>query len=256
MSTKSCHSVWHLLLERCQGQWLHHHLGKPVLILQYSFWEQILPNIQPEPPLAQLEATPSHPINSYMGEKADPHFATTTLQMIVESNNVSPEPPLLQTEQSQFPQPLPIRLLLHCPSLVTHQHLNIFLVVRSTKLKDYLKWIWTSSPVNLQFTLIVHLSRSYFISLSVRKLWETVKYQLLSHHPQCQLFPPRRQSGWWSRFLEDTVTHNNPFPSSTKATWCSSETPLESSSDTRTSSQIVWILKKSPETTVFGSCIS
>jgi len=41
--------------------------------------------------------------------------AITSFQVIVETDKVSLEPPLLQTEQSQLPQPLPIRLVLQAP---------------------------------------------------------------------------------------------------------------------------------------------
>jgi len=43
-------------------------------------------------------------------EEADLNLATTSLQVAVKSNNGSPEPPLLQIEQSQFLQLLPRRL--------------------------------------------------------------------------------------------------------------------------------------------------
>ena len=62
-----------------------------------------------------------------MGEEANPHLATASLQVLVESDKVSPEPLLLQTKQFQFPQSLPIRLMLqishqlHCPFLDMHQ---------------------------------------------------------------------------------------------------------------------------------------
>ena len=74
--------------------------------------------------MAQLEAIPSSPITSYMGEEADPQLTTTSLQVVTESNKVSSEPPLLQTEQSQLLQPLLIRPVLQtphqlcCPSLI------------------------------------------------------------------------------------------------------------------------------------------
>ena len=57
--------------------------------------EKFFPNIQPESPLAQLEAIPPSPIASYMGEEADPHLTTASLQVVVENNKVSPKPPLL-----------------------------------------------------------------------------------------------------------------------------------------------------------------
>jgi len=73
-------------------------------------------------------------------EEGDPHPTTSSFQVVVESNEISPEPPLLQTEQSQFPQLLPIRLVLriphqlHCPSLDTLHSFNIFLAVRGPTL--------------------------------------------------------------------------------------------------------------------------
>jgi len=78
----------------------------------------------------------SHPITSYQGEEADPYLTTTSFLVIIESSKVSPEPPLLQTEQFQFPQLLRIRLglqiphQLHCPSLDMLQGLNVTVVVR------------------------------------------------------------------------------------------------------------------------------
>jgi len=45
-----------------------------------SLKEEFFPNIQPEPPLAQLEAIPSCPVASYMGEEANPHLTTTSFQ--------------------------------------------------------------------------------------------------------------------------------------------------------------------------------
>ena len=56
--------------------------------------------------MAQLEAILSHPITTYMGAEANPHLTTTSLQVVIGSNEVSPEPPLLQTEQFQLLQPL------------------------------------------------------------------------------------------------------------------------------------------------------
>ena len=76
------------------------------------------PNVQPESPLAQLEAIHYSPTDSYMGEEVDFHLTTTPLQLAVESNKATPQTPLLQAAQSQLPQPLLIRLVLHTPPLV------------------------------------------------------------------------------------------------------------------------------------------
>ncbi|KAK4822811.1 hypothetical protein QYF61_020094 [Mycteria americana] len=123
-----------------QGWQLNHCPGQPVPMLDNPFSEEKFPNIQSKPPLAQLEAISSCPITCYLGEETSPHLTTTSFQVVVESDKVSPQPPLLQAKPPQFPQPLLIRLLLQtlhqvrCPSLDTLQHLNVPLVVGGPKL--------------------------------------------------------------------------------------------------------------------------
>ncbi|KAK4810299.1 hypothetical protein QYF61_017346 [Mycteria americana] len=101
-----------------QGWGLHHFPGQPVPMLDNPSSEVKFPNIQSKPPLAQLEAISS----------------------LVESDEVSPQPPFLQAEQPQVPQPLPISLVLQtlpqlrCPSLDTLQPLNVSLGVRGPTL--------------------------------------------------------------------------------------------------------------------------
>ena len=86
----------------------------------------MFPNIQPEPLLAQHEAITSHPI-TVTWEQTDPCLATTSFQGVGESEEVSPEPPLLQTEPSQLPQPLlpvqPKGSCKLCTSCEHHSHL-------------------------------------------------------------------------------------------------------------------------------------
>ncbi|KAK4823797.1 hypothetical protein QYF61_006519 [Mycteria americana] len=123
-----------------QGWRLNHFPGQPVPTLDNPLGEVKFPNIQSKPPLAQLEAISSCPITCYLGEETDPHLSTPSFQAVVESDEVSPQPPFLQAKQPQFPQPLLIRLLLQtlpqlrCPSLDTLQHLNVSLVVGGPKL--------------------------------------------------------------------------------------------------------------------------
>ncbi|KAK4821425.1 hypothetical protein QYF61_019703 [Mycteria americana] len=123
-----------------KGWRLNQFPGQPVPMLDNPFSEVKFPNNQSKPPLVQLEAISSHSITCYLGEETDPHLSTTSFQAVVESRKVSPQPPFLQTKQSQLPQPLLIRLLLQtlhqlrCPSLDTLQHLNVSLVVRGPKL--------------------------------------------------------------------------------------------------------------------------
>ncbi|KAK4821927.1 hypothetical protein QYF61_004930 [Mycteria americana] len=122
------------------GWQLNHFPGQPGPMLDNPFSEEKFPNIQSKPLLAQLEAISSRPITCYLGEETDPHLSTTSFQVVVESDEVSPQPPFLQAKQPQLPQPLLIRLVLQtlhqlrCPSLDTLQHLNVSLVVRGPKL--------------------------------------------------------------------------------------------------------------------------
>jgi len=75
-----------------------------------------------------------------LGEEAKPLLITDSLQEVVECSVVSPEPPLLQTKQSQLSQLPLIRLVpqtphqLCCPSLNMFQGINVFLLGRGPKL--------------------------------------------------------------------------------------------------------------------------
>lgn len=63
------------------------------------FREEVLPDIQSKPYLAQLEAVSSHAIMCHL---KDTHLSTASFQ--VGSDEMSP-PDLLQTKQPQIPQP-------------------------------------------------------------------------------------------------------------------------------------------------------
>jgi len=60
----------------------------------------------------QLEAIASCPIASYLGEETNTCLTTASFQAAVESNKVSPQPPLVQTKPPQFLQSLLVRLVL------------------------------------------------------------------------------------------------------------------------------------------------
>jgi len=98
-----------------------------------------------KPPLMKLAAIASRPTAGYLGEDINPHLTTPSFQVAVESDKVSPQPPLLQTEQPQLPQPLPISFVLQtlqepcCPSLDMLQPLNVLLGVRDPKPNTALK---------------------------------------------------------------------------------------------------------------------
>ncbi|KAK4826779.1 hypothetical protein QYF61_011428 [Mycteria americana] len=76
-----------------QGWRLNHFPGQPVPVLDNPLGEVKFPNIQSKPPLVQLEAISSRPITCYLGEETDPHLATISFQVVVESDKVSPQPP-------------------------------------------------------------------------------------------------------------------------------------------------------------------
>ena len=50
----------------------------------------------------QPEAISPHPIAGYLGEQTNRCLTTASSQVAVESDKVSPQPPLLQTEQPQL----------------------------------------------------------------------------------------------------------------------------------------------------------
>ena len=81
-------------------------------MLDHTFGEEIFPNIQSKPPLAQLEAVSSCPITCYLEEETDNHLATSSFQVVAENYKVFPDPPFLLTKQPQFPQLLLIGLVL------------------------------------------------------------------------------------------------------------------------------------------------
>jgi len=84
----------------------------------------------------QLEAISPCPITCYLGKDTDIHLTPSSLQVVVESDKVSPQPPFLQTKQPRLPQLLLIRLVLQTlhqlryPSLDRLQQLHVLLVVR------------------------------------------------------------------------------------------------------------------------------
>ena len=91
---------------------LNHFPGQPIPTLYNSFSEEIFPNIKSKPPLMQLEAISSRPIAGSLGEETNTCLTATFFHVVAESEKVSPQPPLLQTNQSQFLQLLLIRLVL------------------------------------------------------------------------------------------------------------------------------------------------
>ncbi|KAJ7423414.1 hypothetical protein BTVI_09780 [Pitangus sulphuratus] len=121
-------------------------LGSPFQSL-ITLCEEILPNVQPKPPLAQLKLVPSCPTADCLVEETDTHLATPSCQGVVGSEKISPEPPLLQAKQPHIPQPLPTGLVLQsvhqpcCSSLDLLQPLNILPELRGPELDTALQ-VW------------------------------------------------------------------------------------------------------------------
>lgn len=116
-------------------------------MLDNSFRKEVFPNRQFKLPLTEPEIISLCPIQQdepswlalqkfYSLEEADLHLTITSLQAIVESNKVSPEPSFLQTKPLQLPQLLLLMLVLQtfhqlcCSSLDMLQHLHILLVLK------------------------------------------------------------------------------------------------------------------------------
>jgi len=86
-----CHI--YTFFEHLHGWGLNHFPGQPVPMPDHSFSKEIFPNIQSKCPLVQLEAISSHPITSDVGEETNTCLITTSFQVVLESNKVSPQPP-------------------------------------------------------------------------------------------------------------------------------------------------------------------
>jgi len=118
-----------------EGWWLHHLPGQPVPMHHHSSWEEMFPNIQPEPPTVLFEAITSHSttweqrLNSTL-----PQPPVRELQRAVRSllsflfsrlNNSSPSAAPYQTCAPDPSQ-------LHCHALDMLQGLHVFLVAQSS----------------------------------------------------------------------------------------------------------------------------
>ena len=67
--------------------------GKRISMPDRSLRSEIFPNIQFKPLLTQPEVIASRPIAGYLGEETNICFMTTSFQVVVETNKVSPQPP-------------------------------------------------------------------------------------------------------------------------------------------------------------------
>ncbi|KAF1462691.1 Leucine-rich repeat and calponin homology domain-containing protein 1, partial [Spheniscus demersus] len=114
-------------------------------------------------------------------KETDTHLASTSFQVVVEHNKVSPQPPFLQAKQSQFPQPLLIRLVLqtlhqlHCPSLDTPQHLNYHFVCLQSRAAECDELLRIEEDTQWQTDGIINLSEEQTIDIAmIEQLREAV----------------------------------------------------------------------------------
>ena len=68
------------------------------IMSQHTSGEAVFPNVNMTLPCCNSSPPITSHSVSYLGEEADPHLTTTSFQVVVESDKVSPEHPLLQTE--------------------------------------------------------------------------------------------------------------------------------------------------------------
>lgn len=133
-------------LERLLEWWPYHLPGQVILALHHSFREAIIPNIQPESPLAQHEAITSAIIQLLLPRTRDelpPHHRL--LSGVVDSCEVSLEPPPDRTipvipaapHKTGTSDPS----VLFYPTLDKLQGLNVFLIMKNPKLNTVLE-VW------------------------------------------------------------------------------------------------------------------
>ena len=96
-------------LKHWQAWGIDHLYRKPVPVFDHPLGKQTLPNVQSKPPLAQLWTIPTRPNTGSPGEEISTSLSLSAPQEAVESNEVTPQPPALQTRQTQCPQLLFIR---------------------------------------------------------------------------------------------------------------------------------------------------
>ena len=85
----------------CQAWHRDYLLGEPVPVLHHPLGEEPFPNVQPNPPLAYLPAIPLGSIIGHQGEEISARPSSSPCEEAVDLNEVSPQSPLLQAEQTK-----------------------------------------------------------------------------------------------------------------------------------------------------------
>ena len=90
-----CHI--HMILKNIQGWWLYHLPGYLFPVPHHSFWEEMFPNIQPEPPRHNLRSVPLV-LLLLPGRRGRHPSHQASFQAVAERYKIFSEPSLLQSE--------------------------------------------------------------------------------------------------------------------------------------------------------------
>ena len=90
-------------LKQSQVRGIDHLSRKPVAVFDHLLSKEMFPNVQSRFPLALHCTIPMHPLSGYQGEELSTSLSTSIPQEAVESNEVTPQPALLQNSYAQSP---------------------------------------------------------------------------------------------------------------------------------------------------------
>jgi len=102
-------------LQYLQRRRLHNLRGQPVPVLCHPQREEVLPHVQTELPLLQFVPIAPCPVAGHYWKEPGPILLALTLQIFLGISKVPSQPPLLQAEQGQLPQPLLVGEMLQSP---------------------------------------------------------------------------------------------------------------------------------------------
>ncbi|KAM4793343.1 uncharacterized protein ACIQIH_013099 isoform 1-T2 [Cyanocitta cristata] len=93
-------SIVQTLLELCHAWGCEHFPGEPVPVPNHPLSEEPFRNVQPKPPLTQLQTIPSGPVTDHHREEISVCPSTSPHKEAVDCDEVSPQSPLFQAEQT------------------------------------------------------------------------------------------------------------------------------------------------------------
>ena len=148
-----------------QAWGIKHLSRKPVPGFDHPFCEEMLPNIQSEPPLTQLWTITKHPITGSQGQEFSTVLSTSPPLEAAESNEVAPQPPFLQTRVfSHSSQDIPSSpSTIFVALLWTHlRTLTSFLNCGAQNFTQYSRWGLISAKYS---SIITSFARLVMLSL-------------------------------------------------------------------------------------------